>query len=67
MAFLANSTGTNSIGTTIQPLHPHYNYKAKVRAETILPGPYSEGLTIQLDEDGMIYNNRQAHGKLWQL
>lgn len=41
----------NSTEITLQSLHPHYHYEAKVRAETILPGPYSEKTNTQLDED----------------
>lgn len=44
----------NSSNITIQSLHPFYVYTSKVRAETILPGPYSESVMVQLDEDGML-------------
>ena len=39
---------------TAHPLHPHYHYEARVRAETISPGPYTSGsVQTQLNEAGM--------------
>lgn len=39
---------------TVHPLHPHYHYEARVRAETISPGPYTSGsVQAQLNEAGM--------------
>ena len=39
---------------TVHPLHPHYHYEARVRAETISPGPYTSGsVQTQLNEAGM--------------
>lgn len=43
---------TNDTNLTIRPLHPYYYYESNVRAENILPGPFSEVIRIQLDEDG---------------
>lgn len=43
---------TNDTNLTVQSIHPHYNYESIVRAENILPGPYSERIFTQLDEDG---------------
>ena len=50
------ATSSNS-NTTVQSLHPYYHYECRVRAETILPGPYSVAVTIQLDEDGKFTSN----------
>lgn len=44
---------SNSSNASLSSLHPYYHYECRVRAETILPGPYSISITIQLDEDGM--------------
>ncbi len=33
-------------------LHPSYSYVCAVAAETVLIGPWSEGVTVILHEDG---------------
>lgn len=33
-------------------LHPYYNYECSVAAYTIALGPYSDVITVQLDEEG---------------
>ena len=43
---------TNDTLTTINSLHPYYNYLCRVRAETIQPGPYSVAISIRLLEEG---------------
>lgn len=43
---------TNDTNITISSLHPYYYYESNVRAENILPGPFSEVILTQLDEDG---------------
>ena len=49
LTFESNSNDTVS---TVSSLHPYYHYSCIVRAHTILPGPYSESVVVQLDEDG---------------
>ena len=43
---------TNDTTITVYSLQPYYNYGCAVRAETILPGPFSESVVVQLEEDG---------------
>ena len=42
----------NDTQTTINSLHPYYNYLCRVRAETTQPGPYSVAISIRLLEEG---------------
>ena len=49
---IAMNISTNSSSLTVQELHPYYQYEARVKAMTVLYGPYSTEVTVQLDEDG---------------
>lgn len=54
---------SNDTSVTAMPLHPYYTYSCEVRAETILPGPYSDILVVQLDEGGKV--SRQLTSLSW--
>jgi len=45
---------TNISQATVSSLHPYYNYMCKVRAETILPGPFSDVISVLLLEEGEV-------------
>ena len=47
-------TMTNISQATVTSLHPYYNYMCKVRAETILPGPFSDVISVLLLEEGEV-------------
>ena len=47
-------TMTNITQATVRSLHPYYNYMCKVRAETILPGPFSDMISVLLLEEGEV-------------
>ncbi len=36
-------------------LHPAYSYDVSITAITVSPGPYSEALTVTMDEDGKVH------------
>ena len=44
---------SNATETTIQSVHPFSTYIIAVAAETIDVGPFTEGITVRLPEDGM--------------
>lgn len=52
---------SHNTGITVSPLHPYYSYECQVRAETFLPGPYSDSIVVQLDEDGMLKKQQQSN------
>ena len=41
---------------TSELLHPFYTYRISVTAVTVLPGPYSEEITVQTLEAGKIFS-----------
>ena len=41
---------SNTTQITVTNLHPFYNYNCSVAAETVGIGPYSERLSVQLNE-----------------
>ncbi len=43
---------TSSLVLVINDLHPYYTYECKVAAATVGLGPYSNAVTIQLNEEG---------------
>ena len=51
-------TGTTFMETsnitelTLEGLHPFYSYSCRIAAETIAVGPFSNPITVQLNEDG---------------
>jgi len=45
------ATSTSSL-YTLELLHPFYTYRISVAAVTVLPGPYSEEITVQTLEAG---------------
>ena len=47
---------SNSTSLMITELHPYYEYKAKVKAETILYGPYSVSVAVLLNEEGLSWS-----------
>ena len=36
----------------VSNLHPFYNYNCSIAAETITVGPFSDSISVQLDEYG---------------
>lgn len=44
----------SSTVVTFNDLHPFYYYECRVAAYTVVVGPVSEAITIQLDEAGII-------------
>ena len=46
----------NNTQVTLKSLHPYYTYICRVAAVTTGPGPYTGNFTIQLPEDGKIFN-----------
>ena len=46
----------NYTQVTLQSLHPFYTYICRVAAVTTGPGPYTGNFTIQLPEDGKIFD-----------
>ena len=47
--FTLQSNGTSAL---VKNLHPYFTYRFRVRAETIEPGPYSQPISRQLNEEG---------------
>ena len=43
---------TNNLYVTVQNLHPYYQYRCTVAAETVGLGPFSITVTINMPEDG---------------
>ncbi len=46
----------NTTTLSFQNLHPAYSYDVSIAAITVTPGPYSEALTVTMDEDGKSHN-----------
>ena len=51
--FQLTSTTTQ---VNISNLHPFYNYNCSVAAETIATGPFSDSISVQLDEYGKFFS-----------
>ena len=50
---------SNLTELTLEGLHPFYSYSCRIAAETIGVGPFSNPVTVQLNEDGkgyLLYN-----------
>ena len=45
------SLGGNETSTSFQDLHPAYTYSVTVAAVTIEEGPFSDALSVMMDED----------------
>ena len=64
------STGTNTVfyttdtDTIVTGLHPYYYYSCRVAAETVAMGPWTEGVTVEMPEDGMSLITRLP---LWRV
>ena len=47
-------TSVDSTTYTLEGLHPFYRYSFIIAAVTIEPGPFSEVITLQMPQDGML-------------